>query len=124
MTYHGALLPKPRGASPQTTGTLLPKPRGHFSPNHGGTSPQTTGTLLPKPRGHFSPNHATPNVPSPVLPGSSAVEYSGACPYATARTRTCGGSCRVLARGLHKLTACGVHHVCAAARCVGSMHRV
>jgi len=27
-------LPKPRGASPQTTRGLLPKPRGGFSPNH------------------------------------------------------------------------------------------
>src|SRR6266699_3518023 len=41
-------LPKPRGASPQTT-------RG-FSPNHEGASPQTTRGLLPKPRGGFSPN--------------------------------------------------------------------
>src|SRR5712691_4653169 len=129
---HGALLPKPRGhfppnhagASPQTTGVLLPKPPGCFSPNHGGTSPQTTGVLLPKPRGCFSPNHATPNVPRPVLPGSRAVEYSGACPYAAARTRTGGGSCRVLARSLHKLTACGVQYVYAAAHCVGSMHGV
>jgi hypothetical protein len=88
------------------------------------SSPQNTGALLPKTRGRFSPKHATSNVPRPVLRGSSAAEYSGAGKYAAARMTTCGGSCRVLAGGLHKLTACGVHRVCAAGRCVGGPVRV
>ena len=62
---HVAPLPKPRGASPQTTWLPLPKPRGCLSPNHVAASPQTTWRLSPNhvaasPQTKPDPTHAAP----------------------------------------------------------------